>query len=68
MQHIGIYHNSECRTCNWFSDDVPVPSDGPFLLCDYGAADGGATHDLIAKIIGENHYKIKVFIHRIQPH
>ena len=34
-------------------DDVPVPSGGPFVLCDYGAADGGASHDLIANVIGK---------------
>ena len=34
------------------SDDVPVPFDGAFVLCDFGAADGGASHDLIADIIG----------------
>ena len=35
------------------SDDVPVPPGGPFVLCEYGAADGGASHDLIANLIGE---------------
>ena len=38
-------------------DDLPVPSDGPFVLCDYGAADGGRLHDLIANIIGEDLHK-----------
>ena len=42
----------------FISDTVQIPSDGPFVLCDYGAADGGASHDLIAKIIGKNHCSI----------
>ena len=32
-----------------------IPSDRPFVLCDYGAADGGASHDVIADIIGRIH-------------
>ena len=34
-------------------DDVPISSDRPFVLCDYGCADGGTSHDLMSGIIGE---------------
>ena len=66
LPHMHIIFSHELILCNgkvnlpelvyyffFVLDDVPVPSGGPFVLCDYGAADGGASHDLIANIIGK---------------
>ena len=29
-----------------------IPGDRPFVMCDFGAADGGVSHDIISDVIG----------------
>ena len=36
---------------------MAMPDDRALVLCDYGAADGGASLDLITGVIGQSIYK-----------
>ena len=37
-----------------FPGDLVIPGDRPFVLCDYGTADGGVSHDIISDILGNS--------------
>ena len=47
------YVSVACNRLYYISEEISIPENGAFIMCDFGSADGGSSRDLITEVISK---------------